>query len=272
MRVSRHLRGSRGHYPFDITAEESCEIEVMTTKAIEKVVDRPWWVLSECPASLIRSQRPKLGTLCNRERPPIRLGKTLHKADHDVATSFRSSLLQRETVLDCLCGRLFDEDVEPRLEAVDRNGGLDPRVHRHDHPIKVFLLKHLSVIRIDARNAEIARTPVRALLIDVAARDQVPNRTALRQVTNRSTKNLRRVMHREPEARVEVLNGMAAATDDPDACQARHSGSLASDRAACSSATALLQCQSSLTAENDSQHIRSHKPRFNLGANRAGRT
>jgi hypothetical protein len=108
------------------------------------------------------------------------------------------------------------------LEAVDRNGGLDPWVHRHDHPIKVFLLEHLSVIRIDARNAEIACTAGRPLLIDVATRDQVPNCTSLSKITNRGTKNLWRVMHREPEARIEVLDGMTATPDDPDACQARH--------------------------------------------------
>lgn len=194
----------------------------MTAEAVQKIVDGPWWVFPERPAPFVRGQGSKLRTLCNRKCPLVRLGKALHEADHDVAASLRSRLLQCNAVLNCLGRWLFDEDIKSRLEAVDCDSGLDSWMHRHDHPIKLFLFEHLAVIRVDVRDAKIARTPLRPLFVNVAARDQVADSATLGKIANRGAKNLRRVVHREPKARVEILHGMAATTDHPDARQVRH--------------------------------------------------
>jgi hypothetical protein len=99
---------------------------------------------------------------------------------------------------------------------------LDPRVHRHDHTIQVLLRQQLPVIGVHAWNAEIACTPTSSLFVDVAARHQIADRTALGEVANRGAEDLRRVMHCEPEARVEILHGMAPTAHHRDAREAIH--------------------------------------------------
>jgi hypothetical protein len=152
----------------------------------------------------------------------IRLRETLHKPDHDVTASLGRSLLERKTILNRLGRGLLHEDVQSRRETVDRDSGLDSRMHRHDHTIKFLLRQKLSVIGVDTRNAEVTCTATSSLLVNVTARHEITDRPALGKVADRRAEDLRWVVHREPEARVEVLHSVASTADDRDAREVIH--------------------------------------------------
>ncbi len=108
-----------------------------------------------------------------------------------------------------------------RVQALDGDRGLQARVHRDQDAVDVGPLEQIPMVRVDLRDAEIARAAPRARLVEVAARDELADLAALGKLADGSA-GLRRVEHAQPEARIEVLRRVAPAADEPDANEARH--------------------------------------------------
>ena len=130
-------------------------------------------------------------------------------------------LLQLEARLDRLGRRLLDEDVLPGTQTVGRELRLEPRVHGDQNAIDLRASEQLPVVGVDLGNAEVSRAAPGALLVDVTAGDELADLSTLGQLADRGSR-LRRVEHPEPDARVEVLRGVAAAADEADPDEARH--------------------------------------------------
>ena len=187
----------------------------MAREPVQEVVDGARRVDAEREAGLVARDPAEVARPGGLPRPAVGLGEALHETDHHVPVRRVGGVSDREAVVDRLGRRLLEEGVGAGLEAVAGDRRLKPRVHRDDDSVGTLALQKRAVIGVVAADPEVPGGAARTSVVEVAARDELADLAAFRQLADRGSR-LRRVQDREAEAGIEVLNRMAAAADHRD--------------------------------------------------------